>query len=311
MRRCLECCGSRFEGETCPNCGMVGEIIRPVSMGEGNTPLYQSAIWENVLIKDERQNPTGTFKDRQAVAIVQRALEEGHRDIVVASTGNTAAACAAYAVRAGIELWAFLPHRHRHRAFDAHIEITEATYDQTKVVAREFAEERGYFYAAGMDYVGAMAQIAYEILDDLGRMPDWYVQAVSGGVGPVGVCQGFQERTGKMPRVLVAQPDGCAPMVRSVEKGLEEVDAIEEHTTYAMTLGTGNPAEAYRFLRRAGATFMSVSDEETWLAVRAATRREGILMEPAAGVAFAALEKALGMGIVSPDELVVINCSGR
>jgi threonine synthase len=314
MKRCWDCCGLTFEGEVCPNCGGCGEeTTRRISLGEGNTPLYCSGTWPNVWIKDERQNPTGTFKDRQAAMAAARAMEQGATTIVLASTGNTAKAMAAYVARAGLYLRAFLPARSRPMLglSGCSVYIVDEPYDRVKVIAEEVARNEGHFYARGMDYVESMAPIAYEILDDLGRVPDWYVQAVSGGIGPIGVCHGFQRRAGSMPRVLVAQPEGCAPMVRSFEKGLDEVESIRESSSYVVTLGSGSPNEAYKFLKSVGASFVSVSDDETRQTVEWMARVEGILMEPAAGVAFAALRKAFKTGIIPLDALVVVNCSGR
>jgi threonine synthase len=233
MNRCWNCCGLSFEGEVCPNCGELCDI----SLGEGNTPLFPSRNWPNVWIKDERQNPTGTFKDRQAALIVSRARKQGVSDIVVASTGNTVVSCAAYAAEAGLRLWAFLPVQSRGGLCGEQVTYVEATYDETKGAARRFAEERGFWYVRGLDYTEAMADIAREILAQLGHVPQWYVQAVSGGIGPIGVWRGFQEYAGQGPELLVVQDEGCAPMVWSAQKGLGEVEAVERPSPYAVTLG--------------------------------------------------------------------------
>lgn len=316
---CWNCCGLRFEGEVCPNCG--GAVNNSISLGEGNTPLYRSCVWPKVWIKDERQNPTGTFKDRQAAMIIAKAQEEGIKDIVVASGGSTAVACAAYAAKAGIRLWSFLSRRHsagsatRTAAYGGHVEVVLATVDETRARAREFARERGFFYAHGFDYAESMGAVADELVRDLGRVPDWYVQAVSGGLGPVGIVRRFEELGGDVPKLLIAQDIGCAPMAESFEAGLEEVRSVEVPTPYAAVLGTGNPAEAYRVIRAAvleyGGAFVVVSGNEAEVAIGEAARREGIEMGPAAGVAFAALHKAFEDGIVTKAETVVINCSGR
>lgn len=138
-----------------------GEGVRPLSMGEGWTPLTRAAGLAEALgcrdlwIKDERQQPTGSFKDRQASAAVTALAARGATDLVIASTGNAAAAYAAFCARAGIRLWVFLTssvpaEKMRELAlYGAEVVKITGTYDQAKAVAADFAARRGIPFDRG------------------------------------------------------------------------------------------------------------------------------------------------------------------
>lgn len=180
-----------------------------VTMGEGGTPLIHMKNLGSMLglkylyFKDERQGPTHSFKDRQASVAISVMKEQGIKEAVVASTGNVAIAYSAYAARAGIKLWAFLPTRvpsdkmREVAIYGTEVIKVTGTYDQTKEMAARFAEHRGIFYDKGIKSIAAMESMktmAFEIAEDLGwRAPDWFIQGVSGGMGPIGVVKGFEE----------------------------------------------------------------------------------------------------------------------
>ncbi|NDJ77424.1 MAG: pyridoxal-phosphate dependent enzyme, partial [Chloroflexi bacterium] len=178
------------------------------SLGEGGTPLLKAENLgvmlglKNLYIKDERQGPTGSFKDRQASVAISVLREVGVTEAVVASTGNVAIAYAAYAARAGIKLWAFLtsqaPSEKMREAalYGAEVIKVTGTYDQTKAVAAKFAQSKNVFLDRGVKTIAAiesMKTMGYEIAEDLGwRAPDWFIQGVSGGMGPIGLVKGFE-----------------------------------------------------------------------------------------------------------------------
>jgi len=319
-----------------------------VTMGEGGTPLLRAVNLgmmmgcPNILVKDERQGPTGSFKDRQSSLSMSVMKEMDVTEAVVASTGNVAIAYSAYSSLAGIKLWAFLtslvpPEKMREVAiYGSEVIKVTGTYDQTKQVAAEFARRKKLFRDRGIRSFAAresMKTVAFEIAEQLpglmdeGRSggapwqaPDWYIQAVSGGMGPVGVWKGYEELVemglvDKMPKLACIQAAGCAPMVRSFRKGLEEAEPVVNPRTRIITLATGSPGPAYVFLakviREHGGAFEAVSDEETFRAVRVMAELDGISMERAAGVAFAGLFKLISKGVIQRDEVVVVNCSGH
>ena len=204
-----------------------------VSLGEGGSPLIPAANLglmlgrPHLFVKDERQGPTGSFKDRQAALAVSVMKENGLTQAVVASTGNVAIAYAAYCARAGIKLYAFLTslvpaEKMRECAlYGAQVIKVTSTYDRAKELAAQFATQRGMYLDRGLRSIAAvesMKTLAFELAEQLGaqpglptpprgntdhpngatpatrwRAPDWYVQSVSGGLGPVGAMKGFRE----------------------------------------------------------------------------------------------------------------------
>lgn len=312
-----------------------GDGVHPLSMGEGWTPLTRAAGLADALgsrdlwIKDERQQPTGSFKDRQASAAVTALAARGVTDLVIASTGNAAAAYAAFCARAGIRLWVFLTssvpaEKMRELAlYGAEVVKITGTYDQAKAVAADFAARRGIPFDRGAKMIPgkeAMKTVAYEIVEQLGwRAPDWYVQAVSGGIGPLGVHKGFAELLAaglidRMPRLGLVQSEGCAPMVRAWERGETHATPVQPDTLITV-LATGDPGPAYTILKGAvdahGGAMVGVSDGEAFRAMRRVARAEGFSVEPAASVAFAGLETLRERGLIAADACVVVNCSGH
>src|SRR5512136_923350 len=213
-----------------------------ITMGEGGTPLVKT---ENLALmmgrphlyaKDERQGPTGSFKDRQASLAVSVMKENGIGEVVVASTGNVAISYSAYCARAGIKLWAFLSslvaaEKMREVAiYGTEVIKVTGTYDQAKEMAVAFAERKGLYLDRGIRAFSTregMKTMAFEMCEQIGalygpevpgspiamRAPDWYFQAVSGGLGPVGVWKGFEELCTmglirKMPRLACIQAEG-------------------------------------------------------------------------------------------------------
>jgi threonine synthase len=306
-----------------------------ISMGEGWTPLVRanrlatdlglSDLW----IKDERQQPTGSFKDRQAAASISALAARGIDEIVLASTGNAAAAYAAYCARADIKLWVFLTssvpaEKMRELAlYGAEVIKITGTYDQAKKIAANFATRRGIQHDMGAKAIPgkeSMKTIAFEIAEQLHwQAPDWYVQAVSGGIGPLGVLKGFQQLyeaglIDRIPKLAIVQSAGCAPMVQAWENGWDEAQPVEPDTLITV-LATGDPGFSYKILKQAldqyGGAMIAVSDGEAFRAMRRLARTEGFSVEPATSVAFAGLEKLIAAGHIKADEKVVINCSGH
>ncbi|HSL42773.1 MAG TPA: pyridoxal-phosphate dependent enzyme [Anaerolineales bacterium] len=320
-------------------------------LGEGGTPLIQAANLgmmlglPNLFIKDERQGPTSSFKDRQAAVTIAALKEGGITEMVAASTGNVAISLSAYAARAGIKLWAFVTSlvpavKMREIAlYGSQVVKITGSYDQAKQVAAEFARQRGLYQDMGartVTAVEAMKTIAFEIAEQLTmqlgsppspngerpkwRTPDWYVQAISGGMGPLGVYKGFRElqqlgMIDRIPAMAPIQAQGCAPMVESWKKGLEKAEPVLSPKTRIETLATGDPGRTYTMLRKqvneTHGVFESVSDEEAFRAMHVLAKMEGISAEPAAAVAFAGLFKLVRAGIIKPTDTVVVNCTGH
>jgi threonine synthase len=315
-----------------------------VTLGEGGTPLIKSHNLaahlglKHLYIKDERQGPTASFKDRQATVAISALREIGVDELVVASTGNVAISYAAYCARAGIKLWGFFPsltpgEKMREAAlYGAGVLKVTGTYDETKQIAADTAKRTGLFLDRGIKSVAAieaMKTIAYEIAEQLGDeleegerwiTPDWFLQGVSGGMGPIGVAKGFREMMNfglvdKLPALGLIQSAGCAPMVEAFDRGQRIATPIDHPQTIIATLATGNPGRAYELLydyvKQNGGHFTSATDDEAYTATLMLARTDGISVEPATAVCFAGLIRMVREGVIKPDDVVVVNCSGH
>ena len=323
-----------------------------ITMFEGGTPLiHANSLGKmlrlpNLYIKDERQNPTGSFKDRQAAITVTNLIESGIDEVVLASTGNVAISYSAYTSRAGIRLWAFLTsmvpvEKIREIAiYGTRVIKVTASYDQTKRVASEFASQRkrGVYLDRGARSIPAlegMKTIAFEISEQLTQLkgsysstkkppwlvPDWYIQSVSGGMGPLGVLKGFLELknmgiVNHIPSVAAIQVEGCSPMVHAWKNKLETPIPVQSPHTYITTLATGDPGYTYNLLKTrmregGGGTFESVTDEEAFKAIHILAKMEGLSMEPASAVAFAGLFNLVRSGKINSNDTIVVNLTGH
>lgn len=324
---------------------------RDLRMGEGGTPLIRALNLgmmlgcPNIFIKDERQGPTSSFKDRQAAVTIAALKEAGITEMVAASTGNVAISYSAYAARAGIKLWAFVTSlvpavKMREIAlYGSQVVKVTGSYDQVKQIAAEFAEQRGLYLDMGartITSIEGMKTIAYEIAEQLTeiftppteiksgdfrwRTPDWYVQAVSGGLGPLGVAKGFDElkKMGfidHVPGIIAIQAEGCAPMVHAWKQDMDEAITVNNPKTHIETLATGTPGRSYKLLRKEmkehRGLFESVSDEDAFRAMHVLAKMEGVSAEPAGAAAFAGLFKLIRSGVIKSTDTVVVNCTGH
>ncbi|MBW8011722.1 MAG: pyridoxal-phosphate dependent enzyme [Chloroflexi bacterium] len=327
-----------------------------LSLGEGGTPLIRAANLgmmlgcPHIYIKDERQGPTSSFKDRQAAVTIAALAEAGITEIVIASTGNVAISYSAYAARAGIKLWAFvtslvpLVKMREVALYGTQLVKVTGNYDQAKQVAAEFARQRGLYLDRGVrsiPTVESMKTIAFEVAEQLTSFlgspagsldgnkhptsplhsPDWYIQAVSGGLGPVGVMKGFDELeelelVDRVPAFANIQAAGCAPMVHAWKDNKATAEPVRTPRTHIATLATGDPGRTYTYLRermlnKFGGLFDSVTDQEAFRAMHVVAKMEGISVEPATAVAFAGLIKLVRSGEIKPTDVVVINCTGH
>jgi threonine synthase len=315
-----------------------------ITMGEGGTALPRLYSYERqfghqpLYVKDERKNPTNSFKDRQAAVSVTWMRAVGITECVLASTGNAAVAYAAYCARAGIRLWLFLTNaapaeKLREVAlYGAEVVRVNGTYDEAKQMAAHFAKQRGIYMDTGAKAIPSkesMKTLAYEIAEGLGlaqtgqsgrfAAPDWYIQAVSGGIGPLGVMKGFGELYAmgfidRLPRLGIVQAAGCAPMVAAFTDGQSTAAPVTPKTLIHV-LATGDPGPAYGLLRHNvleyGGAFRAVEDGDAFRAMRQLASKAGISVEPAAAVAFAGMEAMLADGTISAGQTVVVNASGH
>ncbi len=314
-----------------------------VTQGEGATPIERWDIFEDyakrkyglnlqVYVSRNDLSPgTHTFKDKGAALAASVLKEHGIKEYVVASTGNTATAFAYYLAKAGVSLTVFMPED----ALDenaAHIGalgqkvcIVRGDYGKAKRVAKEYAQKHGILISGGnLDPLRLEAKKtqAFEIKRQLGRMPDVYIQAISGGTSPFAMEKAFhdfEDILGKMPRMLLCQGDKCAPQAEAWEKakaagfpeGWEnDYPVYENPKAIVPTLATGNPVLypfMARLVKRSGGEIFSVREEIAVDIARLVAYEKVIRIGPASAVGLLGFFEALHRGYIHDGETVYIN----
>ncbi len=307
----------------------------PVSLGEGMTPLIDApelaaAIGVRRLwIKDEGQNPTGSFKARGMTAAVTRARGAGVPGLVVPTAGNAGAALAAYGAAAGLPVRVFAPRTTPRPILDT-IEALGATLvridghigDAGKL-AMAYAAEHGYFNISTLREpyrVEGMKTMGFEMAEQLGwRMPDVVVYPTGGGEGTIGIWKAIQEMVDAgwlpgdtvQPRYLVAQAAGCAPIARAFAAGADRAEPWVDPVTHAAGLRVPSPLGDRLLLRVLGETrgHAAAATEE---AIVEWTRRlatsTGIDAAPEGGCALSVLRDSVMQGTIPIHaEVVVFN----
>jgi len=303
----------------------------PVTAGEGDTPLRPVKSFphlRNIWVKDETRNPTGTFKDRGASLAVTRLSQLKIRKLVLSSEGNAGCSFALYSQMAGISCHVYLPSD----ANDAKVELSKklgarvtkvkGTISEAGQHAAKAAEETGAYNGSTFvtpfrhDGKGTMA---LEICQQRGwESPDCIVYPVGGGVGLVGMWKMFKilYRLGwirKRPRIIAVQPTGCAPVVDAHNKGKMEVPEWKLPKTIAKGLKIPKPlagAWILKSLRESRGLALKVSDREIHRAMLNVAKRDGLLVEPSSGAAFAAVPKLYDIGAIDAKDSVVVIATG-
>jgi len=311
------------------------ERERPVSLGEGGTPLLDAPRLagelgvRKVWIKDEALNPTGSFKARGMSAAVTRAAALGVPGLVVPTAGNAGAAMAAYAAAAGMPARVFAPETTPRtildtiRALGATLVTVPGHIGDAGKQARAFAAESGFFDVSTLREpyrIEGKKTMGLEIAEQLGwRLPDVIVYPTGGGTGLIGMWKVFAEmrRWGwiaadaPLPRMIVAQAEGCAPMVRAFAAGADRAVPWENPSTHASGLRVPGPLGdrlILRALRESRGDAAAVSEEEIRRDTAALARATGVDAAPEGGCALAVTRKLLADERIAPDaEIVVFN----
>jgi threonine synthase len=307
-----------------------------VSLGEGYTPLVQSFRLSEKLglprlhLKNDTLLPTGSLKDRSNSVGLSRAKELGFSTAAVISTGNAAASVAAYAAAAGLKSVVMVP-----EGTSSSKVLQAVAYGATVVVVRgNFDDEVARLYKDALKEFGwydclssnpyrdeGKKSYAYEMLDQLeDDIPDWVIHPTAGGTGLYAMWKGYNEllKLGwihRLPRLIAAQSEAAAPLVRSFEKGLTEVEPVEARNTIAESIQVGNPISvgwrALEALRDSKGAAVALDDEEILAAQSLLAQLAGIFAEPAGAVSVAAAWKLSQQGVIRKDDLVVCNITGH
>jgi threonine synthase len=306
-----------------------------VSLGEGWTPLIHAprlgkrvGIHE-LYIKDESQNPTQSFKARGMAAAVSMAKELGATKLAVPSAGNAAGALAAYAARAGLKSYIFMP-RDTPRANVVECEQTGARVtlmdglitDCGAEVGRR-KEKEGWFDVSTLKEpyrVEGKKTLGYEVAEQMNwELPDVIIYPTGGGTGLIGMWKAFDEmeRMGwignRRPRMVTVQAEGCAPIVRAFEEGNRFADEFPNAATTASGLRVPKAIGDFLILdalRASGGTAVSVTDEELIAATGEIGAAEGIFCAPEGAACLPALRKLMETGEVRQGERVVLFNTG-
>ncbi|HUG41871.1 MAG TPA: threonine synthase [Longimicrobiales bacterium] len=305
-----------------------------LTLGEGMTPLLEAERLAHALglerlwLKDEGQNPTGSFKARGLAAAVARARELGLDAIALPSAGNAGSAAAAYAAAAGLAAHVAVPRDtprpilEEMRALGADVELVDGHIgDAAKAIARGI-EDHGWFDVSTLKEpyrVEGKKTMAYELVEQLGRVPEAIVYPTGGGTGLVGMWKAFDEMEelgwigGERPRMISVQGTGCAPIVRAWEQGRETADPWDDPQTYASGLRVPRAIGDFLVLeaiRASGGAAVAVTDPEMREAVDAIGRLTGVFAAPEGGATAAAVRRLLDRGMLRPDEEVVLFITG-
>ena len=297
-----------------------------ISMGEGNTPLVKSNRLgkelgcEELYFKLEGCNPTGSFKDRGMVVAMAKALEDGSRAVMCASTGNTSASAAAYGAYCDLPVLVLIPKGEvamgklaQAMAYGARILMINGNFDSALALARAFTCKHSVTLVNSVNPHRLEGQKtgAFEIVESLGEAPDYLFIPVGNAGNITAYWRGFREYQGagrslRLPKMMGFQAEGAAPIVRGAP--------VANPQTIASAIRIGNPASwqgAVYARDSSGGTIDMVSDDEILDAYRMIASKEGIFCEPASAAAFAGLVKMCRQGLNLEGQRVVCIFTGN
>jgi threonine synthase len=304
-----------------------------VSLGEGFTPLIDAPRLAAELevarlwIKDEAQNPTGSFKDRGMALAVSMAKELGLKKLAVPSAGNAGASLAAYAARAHIEAHVFMP-KDAPRAniteaeqYGARLTLVDGLINDCGRLIAEHKNAEGWFDVSTLKEpyrLEGKKTLGFEIAEQLDwELPDVIVYPTGGGTGLIGMWKGFAELEkigwlgGRRPRMVSVQAEHCAPIARAFKEHKEKAEPWPNARTIAAGLRVPQAVADFlilKVLRESNGTAIAVSDEEMRAEIRRVGRLEGLFFCPEGAACVAALARLRHEGwIASSDRVLLFN----
>ncbi len=286
-----------------------------ITLQEGSTPLIEASnikkelgVNFRIFLKYEGMNPTGSFKDRGMTVAVSKAVEKGAHAVICASTGNTSASAAAYAVKAGIKCMVVIPEGSialgklsQALIHGASVVAVKGNFDRCLELVREICESYKVELVNSLNpfRIEGQKTASYEIAEALGRSPDYQFMPV-GNAGNItaywkGYCELKESRGYAPPRMMGFQAAGSAPIV--------EGKKVEDPQTVATAIKIGNPAswqQAVEARDSSGGVIDRVTDEEIIKSWRQLAAKEGVFVEPASAASLAGLRKYLELGKMDP-----------
>ena len=307
-----------------------------VSLTETITPILTAKRLgaefglENLLIKDESRLPTGSFKARGMAMAVTMANEFGIQRMAVPTAGNAGGALAAYAARAGIECWVFMPEDtpvinqkecvlHGANAF-----TVNGLIDDCGRLVREGAEAMNWFDMSTLKEpyrIEGKKTMGLELAGQFDwELPDWIFYPTGGGTGLIGMWKACEElealgwlNDGKRPKMVACQSDGCAPIVKAFESGAKHAERFENAATIASGLRVPQAVGDFMILdavRKSGGVAMSAPEGDIPNWMKMANAKEGIALCPETAVCLGVLDQLMGQGKIKPKDRVLIFNTG-
>ncbi len=314
----------------------VPENAVPVSMGEGNTPLLHADRlgkaygMEELYLKNETLNPSGTYKDRFATVAMTIAKEEGTKQVAIGSAGNAAAAVAAYAAKADMECFIILPpgavkeRAWQNMAYGGHFIYGDGGVNDCVKMAEDGEQIFGWKNMCTTMMNNPLAcdgykTIAYEVARSMKfEAPDYVICPVGGGIVVSKVYKGFEEMyklglIDHLPRMVAVQAEGCAPLVKAYKEGKKCTEKWENGNTIAFAIFdpvTFDGVTALDTIRRSGGTAVAISDDVILEVMKDCARMEAVIPEPASAATVAAARMLHEDGIIKERDKVVCVLTG-
>lgn len=305
----------------------VHDDTRIISLGEGNTPLIRLSNIPELLGKDvdiyvkyEGLNPTGSFKDRGMCMAVTKAVEEGSKAIICASTGNTSAAAAAYAARAGITAFVLIPEGKialgklaQAMIHGAVVIQIKGNFDKGMQLVKEVGEEAPVTIVNSINPYRLQGQktAAFEILEELGSAPDYHCIPVGNAGNITAHWMGYKEYhehgiVNSLPKMVGYQASGSAPFLRG--------EMVDNPETVATAIRIGHPQswdKAWQVQKECGGWFDECTDEEILAAQKLLTEKEGVFCEPASATSLAGAMRDIKSGKIAEGSKIVCTLTGH
>jgi threonine synthase len=314
----------------------IHEATHLVTLNEGGTGLHRSPRLaeevglKEVYVKNEGENPTGSFKDRGMTVGVTKAAELGARHVICASTGNTSASLAAYAARAGLKCTVLIPSGKiaygklaQAMIHGAKVLQVRGNFDQALEFVLKLAEKHKSIYllnSINPFRIEGQKSLGYEICEQLNNeAPDRIIIPVGNAGNISAVWKGITEfhKLGFikiLPKMTGIQAAGSAPIAQAIKTNSDKIIPVEHPETVATAIRIGAPVswkKAVNAVRNSGGTAETVTDDEILAAQKLLARVEGIFVEPASASSIAGLIKLVNRGIIKKDERVVCVTTGH
>ena len=306
------------------------------SLGEGDTPLLRLSHLNlklglfNLYVKDESLNPTGTFKARGLSVAISKAKELGIKKVIIPTAGNAGGAMAAYAARAGLDAYIYMPkdtplaNIEESRIAGATVVMVDGLISEAARMAGEKAQVEGWFDLSTFKEpyrCEGKKVMGYELAETFDwKLPDVIIYPTGGGTGLVGMWKAFQELTelgwlksNQFPRMVSVQAEGCAPIIKAFNSGADSCDFWEGAHTIALGLRVPKSFAdqiILQDLRASQGTAIAVSDQDIVKAQRQLASREGIFACPEGAASLAGLLKLLNSGFIHQEDRIVLFNTG-